>query len=184
MEKYNIVLEYGLMRIIAEGPLQLEFDNSEHGGYCYYIFNMRVEDLHGNILSPILNKVSFSEISRSGADLDEAYSMEGFYLVNETFGFLNSRSWSSLTDPSSWSWSADYHVSSCNMEVRNIDTEDFKKGIEISINTINGISIEILNKYLNEIIYFEKNNKLPNQNTAIFRWDDILGVLNVSPLVK
>ena len=190
MEKYSILLEYGLNRIIAEGPLQTLCDNSEHGGYRHFIFNMRVENIHGNILSPILNKISFSEMRRAGADLDEEYSMEGFYLINETFRFLTGTSRESETDPSIWR-SCYYNVSSCNMEVRNVDVEDFKKGIERCDRELNVTSIEILNKYLNEIIFFEKENNIPHYeyyisevNNTIISWDDSLRVLKILPLIK
>ena len=189
MEKYTILLECGLKRIIAEGPLQTVNYDGEHGGHDHFIFNMRVENLQGNILSPILNKISFFEMRRAGADLDEEYRMEGFYLINETFRFLTGISRESETDPSIWR-SCYYNVSNCNMEDRNIDIEDFKKGIErCDREELNVTSIEILNKYFNEILFFEKQNNIPHflrseVNNTIISWDDSLRVLKILPLIK
>lgn len=151
-EKYNIIIDNGINRIIAEGPIQTTIDNSEYGGYEHFLFNMRIENKEGKILSTVLNKVPFSSMCRTGADLDEQYTMEGFYLTKDSFGYLRSESWTSVTN-----------------------TE-----CEFTYNNIEGENMEVLNKYLDVIISFEKQGTLPSQSKNKISWDNLQRVLLIS----
>jgi len=171
IEKYNIIIEKGIHRIIAEGPIQTVVYDGEHGGYEHFICNMRIENNDGKMLSSILNKVPFSSMRRSGADLDELYTMEGFYLINDTFGYLRSESWTSLTNPSEWCRSMNFDISNNLIQPTIIEVDEFLKDCETTYNVIQGENIDILSKYLNELMFFEKEGFLPLQDRGMITWD-------------
>lgn len=183
IEKYNIIIQKGSFRIIAEGPIQEVIDNSEYGGCFKFLFNMRIEDTKGKIFSPILNKVPFSSMRRVGADLDDQYTMEGFYLTNETFGYLRSESWTSLKNPSEWSRSLNFDISKNSTNVSNIEVDKFINQCKISYNVINGDKIAIINKYLDELELFEKKDFSFLKNTNLFSWDSVARVLAITPSI-
>ena len=179
-EKYNIIIDNGIYRIIAEGPFETVIDDSEHGGYTYFLFNMRIENKEGEILSSILNKVPFSSMRRSGADLDEEYTMEGFYLTKDSFGYLRSESWTSLSNPLEWSRSMNYDISKKSNKDKNIEFDEISRDCDFTYNSIEGESIEILNKYLDVLISFEKQGYLPSQCKNQISWDNIQRVILIS----
>ena len=179
-EKYNIIIDNGINRIIAEGPFQTVIDDSEHGGYTHFLFNLRIENKEGRILSSILNKVPFASMSRSGADLDEEYTMEGFYLTKDSFGYLRGESWTSLTNPLEWSRSINFDISKKSNQAKNIEFDEFLRDCEFTYNGIEGESIEVLNKYLDVLISFEKQGSLPSQCNNQISWDNIQRVILIS----
>lgn len=181
-EKYNIIIDNGINRIIAEAPFQKVIDNSEHGGYTYFLFNIRIENKEGKILSSILKKVPFASMRRSGADLDEQYTMEGFYLTKDSFGYLRSESWTSLSNPLEWSRSMNYDISKKSIQDKNIEIDEFLRDCNFTYNSIEGASIEVLNKYLDVLISFEKHGYLPSQCKNQISWDNIKRVILITQL--
>jgi hypothetical protein len=179
MEKYIIALQWGNFRIIGDGPITEEIDNSEHGGYEYFIYNLRVEDKSGEVLSPVIGRLPFSFMWRSGADLDEQYGMEGFYLTKDGFGYLKATSWKSLTNPLEWNQSRNYAIPANQENILLSDADKLFGDLEPSYNEIDASNIELLNIYMEEILFFNETETLKSSSSEFMKWEPQKRILSI-----
>jgi hypothetical protein len=81
--KQLVILEKSGYKIIAEGPLLYKYvpECYEH---TYTLFNMRVEDLKGNIVSPIINEI---EVGYSFEISAAVCMFQGYAIIDNSIYF-------------------------------------------------------------------------------------------------
>ena len=106
---------------------------------------------------------------RSGADLDEEYGMEGFYLTKDGFGYLKATSWNSLTNPLKGNQSRSYAIPANQVNILLSDADKLFGDLEPCYNEIDARNIELLNVNLEVILFFNETETLKSSSSEFMK---------------